>query len=60
MGWVRNAADGSVEAEFAGDRALLESMIAWCEQGPALARVTRVDADWLEDGADYSSFTVRA
>lgn len=58
-GWVRNCVDGAVEAEFAGERAALELMLVWCRQGPALARVTDVDVDWLEDAADYPSFTVR-
>lgn len=59
-GWVRNCADGAVEAEFAGDRDSLDAMITWCEQGPALARVARVEADWFEDNIQHSSFTVRA
>lgn len=58
-GWVRNCPDGSVEAEFAGDRATLESMLAWCERGPALARVSDVDTEWRDKDADYPSFTVR-
>jgi len=59
-GWVRNCADGAVEAEFVGDRATLEAMLAWYDHGPALARVTSVESDWLEDDVDYPSFTVRA
>ncbi len=59
-GWVRNCPDGAVEAEFAGDRAALESMLAWCDKGPALARVTDVEAIWSDDETDYDSFTVRA
>ena len=58
-GWVRNCPDGTVEAEFSGDRATLESMVTWCEHGPALARVERVDAQWLDDAPDYASFTIR-
>ncbi len=42
-GWVRNRADGRVEAWFEGDRAAVERMVAWCRAGPPHARVTGVD-----------------
>ena len=42
-GWVRNRRDGSVEAAIAGDKALVETMIAACRRGPAAGRVEQVD-----------------
>lgn len=41
-GWVRNRADGSVEAVFAGAAAAVDAMIERCAQGPRAARVRRV------------------
>jgi acylphosphatase len=41
-GWVRNAADGSVEAAFEGSDDAIEAMLAWCREGPAGARVEEV------------------
>lgn len=41
-GWVRNRRDGSVEAIFAGDAALVDDMIQACWQGPPAARVTDI------------------
>lgn len=41
-GWVRNAADGSVEAEAAGDRASLESFEDDLREGPPAGRVTNL------------------
>ncbi|HXX91275.1 MAG TPA: acylphosphatase [Acidimicrobiales bacterium] len=41
-GWVRNLADGRVEAVFEGRSGDVEALVAWCRQGPPLARVTRV------------------
>ena len=42
-GWVRNRRDGSVEAVFAGPRAMVEDMIEICRRGPFSARVDAVD-----------------
>jgi acylphosphatase len=47
-GWVRNAADGSVEAVFEGDAEQVESMIGWCGRGPSGARVDEVVVEWEE------------
>ena len=44
-GFVRNRADGAVEAEFEGPEAAVERMIAWCRTGPPRARVDAVDTE---------------
>jgi acylphosphatase len=44
-GWVRNRADGSVEAVVAGDRAAVDAMIAACRTGPRSAVVMNVETD---------------
>ncbi|MFG0315818.1 MAG: acylphosphatase [Planctomycetota bacterium JB042] len=41
-GWVRNLDDGSVEAVAEGSEAAVERLVAWCHDGPPLARVERV------------------
>jgi acylphosphatase len=42
-GWVRNMPDGAVEAVFEGPQQAVESMLGWCEHGPAGARVDAVE-----------------
>jgi acylphosphatase len=47
-GWVRNLADGDVEAVFSGPKADVEAMIAACKRGPSLARVGHVMVEAVE------------
>jgi acylphosphatase len=42
-GWVRNLPDGRVEASVEGEPAQVDSLIAWCGDGPSGARVTGVE-----------------
>jgi acylphosphatase len=57
-GWVRNRADGAVEAVFEGARDGVERALAFCRCGPPAARVERVEvADEPPEGLD--GFAVR-
>lgn len=42
-GWVRNNANGSVEAVFEGEPEAVERLVAFCREGPRGARVDWVD-----------------
>jgi acylphosphatase len=42
-GWVRNCADGTVEALFEGEADAVDSMVAFAREGPRGARVERAD-----------------
>lgn len=42
-GWVRNRADGGVEAVFEGPAGRVDSMVEWCRRGPRGARVESVE-----------------
>jgi acylphosphatase len=56
-GWVRNRADGSVEAVLEGPRPAVERVIDWCRAGPPRARVEEVEVEWGEI-ADLAGFRV--
>lgn len=42
-GWVRNNADGTVEAVFEGPQDAVDAMCRWCQSGPAYADVHHVE-----------------
>jgi acylphosphatase len=59
-GWVRNRADGAVEAVFEGEPDDVATMIAWCESGPRGAVVRDVEVAWEEPGGEGDGgFSVR-
>ncbi len=57
-GWVRNKHDGSVEAVFEGDRAAVESLLAWCQKGPPRASVDNIDVQWQDFTGAFVEFRV--
>ncbi len=58
-GWVRNVADGRVEAEAEGERAKVEALVRWCGRGPPAARVAGVQVSWRPHAGDLGPFSVR-
>ena len=59
VGWVRNDADGSVEATFEGPSDDVETMLAWCRRGPPLARVTGIQSSDEPVRGDSDEFETR-
>jgi acylphosphatase len=57
-GWVRNRADGSVEAALFGDAAAVRELLARCRRGPTLARVDSVE-EAPEEGSPPAGFEQR-
>jgi len=43
-GWVRNLADGRVEAVVEGVPEAVDAVVDWCRRGPPAARVEAVEA----------------
>lgn len=57
-GWVKNLADGRVEAVFEGSEATVESMVEWCHTGSPAADVDDVEVEH-EDPSGLSGFEIK-
>jgi acylphosphatase len=56
-GWVRNRADGSVEATIQGPKDAVDGLLQWVRHGPPSAKVTDVQ---VNDGSgEYAGFEQR-
>lgn len=58
-GWVRNLPDRTVEVLAEGERATLERLLAFLQQGPPGAHVTEVEYEWGAASGQYDSFDIR-
>ena len=58
-GWVRNIADGRVEAVLEGDDANIDKMLAWCHSGPPAARVEEVLTEEEHFTGEFRNFIVK-
>jgi acylphosphatase len=58
-GWVRNEPDGSVRAHAEGPADAVEEFVAWCGQGPPVARVEDVAVTEVEP-TGATSFDITA
>lgn len=58
-GWVRNLADGQVEAVFEGEEGNVEKMVQWCRRGPEYARVTDVEVISEQYKGEFKGFALQ-
>jgi acylphosphatase len=57
-GWVRNLANGTVEAVFEGESANVNEMVAWCWKGPSFSRVAHVDVHEEEPSGEIKELGI--
>jgi len=57
-GWVRNLADGRVEAVFEGEKRQLDAIMDFCRRGPPGAYVQKLDVTWEDYTGEFSEFRV--
>ncbi len=46
---AENLKDGSMRIDVSGSRERLEKFLLWCNTGPPLAKVERVEVSWISD-----------
>ena len=51
-GYAKNMRDGSVEIVAQGEEFKLQKFIKSCEIGPMMAKVDKIDSEWLEIDPD--------
>lgn len=59
VGWVRNLADGRVEALFEGEKEDVEKAVDFCRRGPPGAHVHSLDVTWEDCKAEFQEFRIR-
>jgi acylphosphatase len=57
-GWIENANDGTVRAEFEGPPEAVDGLVAWCRRGPSRAHVSRIVVTELRPAGAHT-FEVR-
>ncbi|RUM39107.1 MAG: acylphosphatase [Desulfobulbus sp.] len=59
-GWVRNLADGSVEAEFQGAANQVNALLEWLSTGSPLSLVTGIDSQPMDIKDNELEFVVQS
>jgi acylphosphatase len=57
-GWARNCTDGTVEAVFEADPAVVDQLVDFCRKGPGRAEVDSVEVT-EEEPEGLSGFEIR-
>ena len=60
VGWVRNCADGRVEAVFQGAQKSVNDMVKWCQKGSPSSQVLTVKTEIFLEELNCKSFEIRA
>jgi len=58
QGWTRNLADKRVEIVAQGSQEQLDALIQWCELGPDLAKVERVEVAFEAPSSAHEGFRI--
>lgn len=59
VGWTRNLPSGEVRTVAEGPREKIEELYGELRRGPAGARVSGHDIEWMEATGEFDSFDVR-
>lgn len=57
-GWVRNLPEGAVEVLAQGDDKVLKQFFEDLHDGPPLARVAEINANWSSTEEEFPNFSI--
>lgn len=57
-GWVKNLADGRVEAVFEGEKNKVKKMIDWCYKGSSASKVEKIEVNKQKE-QDLKGFQIK-
>jgi acylphosphatase len=58
VGWVKNLADGRVEAVIEGDKEKIDKLLTYLKQGPPLSKVENVKIDYQKHQEEFKDFSI--
>ncbi|KPJ55449.1 acylphosphatase [Parcubacteria bacterium DG_74_2] len=59
FGWIKNLADGRVEAVIEGETKKVEEMIEWLKKGPIIANVEALEIKQEKYQGEFKNFDLR-
>lgn len=57
-GWVRNLYNNDVEVMAEGEKEILDQFLRQLKKGPALARVSDLQIEWLAEDQGFKEFKI--
>jgi acylphosphatase len=58
-GWIRNLADGRVEAIFEGEEDVVKELVDYCRHGPSNASVENIEVIYEDYMGEFTFFQTR-
>jgi acylphosphatase len=58
-GWIRNLADGRVEAIFEGEEDVVKELVDYCRHGPSNATVENIEVIYEDYMGEFTFFQTR-
>lgn len=59
VGWVSNEPSGTVKVVAEGQEKDLKKFVDWCYNGPIMAKVDKVDIEWLPATGQFKEFDIK-
>lgn len=58
-GWIKNLADGRVEAVVEGEAEAVDKFVDWCKKGPSFASVANLESLEEKHKGEFDKFNIK-